>query len=203
MFATIFSIFLFFGLQPKGERVYTRLDRAYQKNLDRCELLARNYIEKDKNLPEPYYFVSLVNNMKKVLLSITLLLVSVVAKAQFITEVKVDSMCMFEYSDTLSFEDAWDNGYITNLGIIRRYNETSNTWVINKLTKEITFGICDPSPYVENGDVLEYTTYLGKPFKLFLKEDKETKQNIVFFLENSVDGKIKGGFTYPNHIVSY
>jgi len=64
MFATIFSIFLFFGLQPKGERVYTRLDRAYQKDLDRCELLARNYIEKDKNLPEPYYFVSLVNFSK-------------------------------------------------------------------------------------------------------------------------------------------
>ncbi len=114
-------------------------------------------------------------------------------------------MCMFEYSDTNThtFEEAWDNGNITNLGIIRRYNEISNTWIINKLAKEITFGNTKPSPYNLNGNLLEYTTSLGNPFKLFFKQDKDTQLEIVFFLENSVDGKIKGGFTCTNHIISY
>lgn len=137
--------------------------------------------------------------MKKLFLSIVLLLTATISKSQNLTVMTVDSMCMFEYPDTMSFEDAWDNGNITNLGQIRRYNDNFKTWVISG--DQITFGNTEPKPCVLNGDKYEYITTKGNTFKLFLKQDVNTGQKIVFFLENSKNGKIKGGFTYPTELV--
>lgn len=141
--------------------------------------------------------------MKKVFLSLVLILLTILGKSQNFIEVKVDSMFLFEFSDTLTFEDAWYNDKVTNLGIVREYREDFKIWLIDKSTQQITFGSTEPLPYVLKNDKLEYLTSKGNTFKLFFKKDKNTGQDIVFFLENSKNGKIKGGFTYPEYMIKY
>ncbi|MDB4106853.1 CAP domain-containing protein [Bacteroidia bacterium] len=57
----VISIFLLFGSLSSGERAYKRLDRKYNADKEKCEVLAKKMIAKDRSKPEPYFFVSRVN----------------------------------------------------------------------------------------------------------------------------------------------
>lgn len=56
----ILSSFLTFGSLSSSERIYDKLQKKYEKNPDKCEVLAKRMIERNRSQPEPYYFISQV-----------------------------------------------------------------------------------------------------------------------------------------------
>ncbi|MGB0850085.1 MAG: CAP domain-containing protein [Bacteroidia bacterium] len=58
--AIILSFFLSTGFLSSDERAYDRLQKKYDRNPDKCELIARRMIERNRSRPEPYFFISLV-----------------------------------------------------------------------------------------------------------------------------------------------
>jgi len=143
--------------------------------------------------------------MKNLFLTLVLILTATVGKSQNPMVLKVDSAYLFEYSDTLSFEQAWNSGFITNLGTVRRYNESMNTWVINTglFKNEVIFGTYEPRQVIQVEDEnnkFVYKNGLGQTCKLFMMENIETGEEMVFFLDEPKDGKVKGGFAYPKRI---
>lgn len=138
--------------------------------------------------------------MKNIFLTLVLIMTTMVGKAQKLMDLKVDSAYLFEYSDTMSFEDAWNSGQITNLGVVRRYDESMKRWVINLHSREITFGDYEPRQIIQvenENNKLVYKNGLGQTCKLFMMKNSENGEEMVFFLDEPKAGKVKGGFAYP------
>jgi len=141
--------------------------------------------------------------MKNIFLTIVLILTATVSKAQNIIVLNVDESYLFEYSDTLSFEDAWSLGLVNNLETVRRYDESFKNWVIDMTSRQITFGTYQSREIIKiesDNNKLVYKNGLGQTCKLFMMSDVDTGQEMVFFLEEPKDGKVKGGFAYPTTV---
>lgn len=134
--------------------------------------------------------------MKNLFLTLVLIVTATVGKSQVQT-IEVKSTFLFEYPDTLSFDYAWDNQIVTNLNQTRYYNEGYTTWVIDLKNKTFTFGIEEPMDIIAivNGKI-NYMNSSGNIGRVFFKDNSETGQSMIFFLEEPSDGKILGGFQY-------
>lgn len=133
--------------------------------------------------------------MKKIFL-LFLTSLSFLGKSQVQT-IEVKSTFLFEYPDTLSFDYAWDNEIVTNLNQTRHYNEGYTTWVIDLNHKTFTIGVEEPMDIIAivNGKI-NYINSSGNIGRVFFKENSETGQSMIFFLEGPSGGKILGGFQY-------
>jgi len=142
--------------------------------------------------------------MKKIFLTLVLVLTAVVGKSQSLMTFKADSAYLFEYPANLDFNEAWDNGMVTNLNTVRRYNESFKDWTINLNSYEVQFGTCNPREIIEvekENNKVVYKNGSGELCKIFMMKNTETGQEMVFFLEEPKDGKVKGGFVYPREMM--
>lgn len=142
--------------------------------------------------------------MKNIFLTIVLILTATVGKSQNLKVLNVDESYLFEYSDTLSFEDAWSLGLVKNMETVRRYDESFKNWVIDMTSRQITFGTYQSREIIKiesDNNKLVYKNGLGQTCKLFMMTDVDTGQEMVFFLEEPKDGKVKGGFAYPITVI--
>jgi len=140
--------------------------------------------------------------MKKILSTLLIVTSTFVSQAQLSNmSFQVDSAYLFEYDENESFRSAWDNQLVKNLETVRIYEESMRSWNIDLNSRVIKFGNYPPCQVVSSNDnELVYINCDGQICKLVLKETLDGKP-IVFFLEPPKDGKVKGGFLYPQDIV--
>jgi hypothetical protein len=141
--------------------------------------------------------------MKNIFLTLALILISTIGKSQNIVELYVNETYLFEYSDTLSFMEAWKNELVRSLELKRTYLHPNEPWVIDMGSREIRFYDEPARPIIsieKENTKLEYINYKGIKYKLFMMTEVGTEKDMVFFLMEPKDGKIMGGFGYPTRV---
>lgn len=141
--------------------------------------------------------------MKKIFLTLALILISTVGKSQNTMEIYVDTTYVFDYPDTLPFFYAWNNGYAKPLNQARTYKSKGHPWVIDRVAREVTFHGEPPRPFIgieKENSKIEFIGYKGVRYKIFLMTCVETERDMVFLLEEPKDGRIVGAFGYPTKV---